>query len=119
MKLSITTLIISTLAIIALSALTGQAMAQDLTAASALETETVDASASTPGDLSSQRIRGAAALNANCATNETYETTLDAEDVVDSLVEECTAELAVADPAAEIDEAEAAAEPTEDYPVKN
>ena len=92
--------------------------AQDLTAAAAVETDAVEASVSTPGDLSSQRIRGAAALNAGCATSETYETTLDAEDVVEFVAEECQAELVVADPVEEIDEVEASASPAEDYPSK-
>ena len=111
----VTLLIIFTLSLIAFGAST----AQDLTSAVALETETVEASTSTPGDLSSQRLRGAAALNAGCDTTEPYDPTLDAEDVVDAIAAECEAELAVADPAKEIDEVEAAAEPTEDYPSKN
>jgi hypothetical protein len=102
----------------ALLVFTTSVSAQDLTASAVIETDAVEAQASTPGDLSSQRIRGAAALNAGCATTETYETTLGAEDVVDFVAEDCQAELVVADPAEEIDETEASATPVEDYPTK-
>ena len=105
--------------LIALIVLSAPAMAQDLTAAAVIESDTVEASTSTPGDLNSQRIRGASALNAGCVTNETYDTTLDAEDVVEFVAEDCQAEAPASSPAEEIDEAEAAATPTEDYPVKN
>lgn len=91
------------------------AMAQDLTAAAAIEADTVEASVSTPGNLNSQRIRGAAAINAGCVTTETYDTTVE---VVEDIAEECEAELVVADPAPEINEVKASTQPTENYPVK-